>query len=137
MNIKRIQTLIEALKVLPDSKFDFKMLVTEYDHKNQCGTVCCAAGHLPAIDSENWEWILRDPESDVWSINYKNFKNAKDTTTASQLAEYFDIPVRDALRVFLRRDAYFIGMHHDITRQHVIAALDSLIYNHNKYTHEG
>lgn len=38
----------EFLKNLPEEKFDMKNWVSDEDMENVCGTVCCAAGWLPA-----------------------------------------------------------------------------------------
>ena len=130
MHIKRIQTLIEALKVLDDSKFNFRAFVTQYDHKNQCGTICCAAGLLPAIDKD-WKWVLKDLENDVWAIRYKD---AKLTPLFEQLADYFAISKSDVVNIFFETKGYFPEVEHyghygvyEVTRQHVIVALENLI----------
>jgi len=127
MNVQRIKTLIEALKVLDDSKFSFRAFVTKYDHKNQCGTICCAAGLLPAVDKD-WKWVLKDLENDVWAIRYKDTKL---TPLFEQLADYFAISKSDVVRIFFESKNYFLEEQHydyyNVTRQHVIVALENLI----------
>ena len=55
---QNVEKLITFLQKLPDEKFNFSNLVTEYtgvdDHR--CGTVCCAYGWFPEIFPKDFKW---------------------------------------------------------------------------------
>lgn len=52
---ERFIKLLEFLKTLNNDQFDYSQFVAIYDHKQQCGTVCCAAGWLPKVFPQEWE----------------------------------------------------------------------------------
>jgi hypothetical protein len=56
MKLDKMKTLIAFLKNLDKSKFDINHIISQYDYKNQCGTVCCAIGWFPAIFPEECQW---------------------------------------------------------------------------------
>lgn len=58
---KRLIKLIEFLEKLPRRKFDFSKVVAKgKQNGHYCGTVCCAAGWLPAIFPRLVKWTPPD-----------------------------------------------------------------------------
>ncbi len=50
--------LVQGLKTLDESQFDYSEYVAEYDNYKDCGTVCCAWGWVPALVPESGiRWI--------------------------------------------------------------------------------
>lgn len=56
INKTKLLKLIDFLKNLPEEKFYFGSVVDSFDKENNCGTVCCAIGWLPAIFPDEIEW---------------------------------------------------------------------------------
>lgn len=125
MRYDRLKQWIDFLHNLPDEKFDYDLWVSETDG-HACGTVCCAAGWLPAVDPENWQW------QDDWRANdllMPRLKEVPSMTTVSAVAKYLEVEPNgyyyelfDAvLRGFAFKD-------YSPSRKHVILALID-IYN--------
>jgi len=137
MHLQRIQALRDALAVLDDSAFHFSDFVTEYDQENKCGTVCCAAGHLPAIDPENWKWVAY--EEDIGNGNTRTKASIRyklDFVSGNifiNLEHYFELDYITIRRVFSNaseppsNDFFYGKAAHLVTRHDVIKALDVLI----------
>jgi len=47
--LERLKKTIDLSKTLKEEQFNYNKFVTEFDYDNECGTVCCIAGHYP-----NW-----------------------------------------------------------------------------------
>lgn len=92
MRTDRLRKLIEFIRELPDEKFDFNTFVKEHD--DSCGTVCCAAGWLPAADPENWCYRV---DFGNW---YPNLMLYDGGVLQGMLAAYFQCGPEDVERIF-------------------------------------
>lgn len=97
MNKTKLLKLVDFLKNLSPDKFDFSEVVTECDYNN-CGTVCCAIGWLPAIFPDEVEWRRRvewDPSETVLAD-----KNGKHLRFGEVAENIFNIPKELANELF-------------------------------------
>lgn len=62
---ERRDKLLDFMRNLPAEKFKIDSVVLEIN-KNQCGTVCCVEGWLPAVFPGSFKWSIGDPE-DSWT----------------------------------------------------------------------
>lgn len=62
---QRFEKLIQFLDQLSPEKFNFGMVVEDWDAKD-CGTICCAIGWTPAIFPELVQWCSSSIEL-YWS----------------------------------------------------------------------
>lgn len=101
MNTKRLTKLANFLEKLEPEKFDYGHFVRE--HADNCGTVCCAAGWLPKVDPENWEWYKPSLKSSA----HIRLKHMLHFNTFDALSLYFDISLEVGRGIFLDAAAYF------------------------------
>ncbi len=124
--IERFANFLET--VITDDKFDFTSIVREANEHN-CGTVCCAAGWLPAFDPTHWRWI--------GEARYMLYVEGRNNHSLSrEIAEYFGLESIQASNIFFNGhyDPYggvFYGKTDSyVTRRDVINALKALIKWH-------
>ena len=53
---KRLEKLIGFLKKLKPEKFNFGSVISKWDRKHECGSVCCAIGWTPVIFPNLIKW---------------------------------------------------------------------------------
>ena len=64
-DLELLKKLVAGLKTLEDSQFKYRPFVSQYDRKNECGTVCCAWGWMPKFVPESGvRWVL-EADGDV------------------------------------------------------------------------
>jgi hypothetical protein len=56
MNIENFNKVISFLEKLEDREFNFQKVITIFNNKLNCGTVCCAVGWFPNIFPERVTW---------------------------------------------------------------------------------
>lgn len=64
--------LVQGLKTLDESQFDYEVFVSEYDAKNNCGTVCCAWGWMPKFVPESgvtWNYGVINIPASIYNWN--------------------------------------------------------------------
>jgi hypothetical protein len=71
MHKDKLIKLAEFLWDLEPEKFNFSEVVSDWDEKNHCGTVCCAIGYTPQLFPEEVEW-LETCESGVYDVARKS-----------------------------------------------------------------
>lgn len=110
---ERMQKLIEFLEELEPSKFNIANLITKYDYTNECGTVCCAVGWLPAVFPNLVKWE-RDLMSGEACLALANDEANKDDSFG-----YFwwEIPCQifgiELEQVEMLFNPYYVGKHDD------------------------
>ncbi len=52
----RLRTLAKFVRELPPEKFNFGLVVSEYDKISACGSICCAMGWTPAVFPDQISW---------------------------------------------------------------------------------
>ena len=98
MNRARFEQIIKHLvEVMPDHNWDFSCCVAEIKEN---GKVCgCALGQLPNIFPDSWE-LVEKPQGFLPII-----KDQRKPLECA-IAEFLEIPIRDAEDLFFRSDIY-------------------------------
>jgi len=82
--LKRLRKTIDLSKTLKVEQFNYNKFVTDFDTENNCGTVCCIAGHYP-----NWGIDIFKYDSDaLYNIVTSNEKNQLMSKIKQQLVDY-------------------------------------------------
>jgi len=82
--LERLRKTIKLSKKLKDEQFNYKRFVTEFDYENNCGTVCCIAGHYP-----NWGIdILKYDSNTILNITPSDTKCQLMSNIKYQLEDY-------------------------------------------------
>lgn len=102
--IKRLRRLSRFLRHLPRRKFDYGRFVTR-TNEDGCGTVCCALGWMPAVDSRHWQWGGRYKVKGVIHNYNSPFTSAM---------EYFGISLDSSVGLFNPYQQTGIGYHADL-----------------------
>jgi hypothetical protein len=105
LTVDRMGALAYKLLELLPHQFDYHTFVSQDD--GACGTTCCAAGWLPAVDPArwSWRWIADDsvmvPKLRAPTTPSTAASNAADARIQSDLTEYFEGLRTDAIvRIF-------------------------------------
>jgi hypothetical protein len=96
MNKARLVKLAEFLGDLKPEKFNFSNVVSSWDEKNHCGTVCCAIGYTPQLFPEEVEWVA--DIAPFWMDVEGKRSGAEGYVEVA--AELFDIPPEHAHNLF-------------------------------------
>jgi len=118
----RLLKLADFLDTVPPKKFDFGDIVRE--KKNDCGTVCCAIGWMPAAFPKQIKWArgLLGPELDVVFKNYKGHKEERPADFEVAM-KFFGITMEEAEWLFLpnplRRPEFLSELSFDALPQEV------------------
>lgn len=117
MNIKRLQTLANFLKIVTANQFD---LSTWYDDDNTCGTTACAIGWATVIpEFSALGFKLVEPR---YSDQYLPYFNGY--TSWDAVEEFFDLTTKQAL--FLFTSYYYPNSQNP---KHVVDRLEHVITN--------
>lgn len=123
---QRLRQLIEFIRELPDDKFDFSTLVSKLD-ENECGTVCCAAGWLPAAFPEDWKYVA--PQHRGQGVAKPALKHEEDyRDIESSLALYFAVSEEDIDRLFFYGHGY---LEEEATREEWIENAEEYLLEQN------
>ncbi len=98
---QRRAKLAKFLRKLPPEKFNYNQIVTNWDSKRNCGTVCCAAGWCPVLFPKNFIWVHRGVDGGTGQYNLKE-----------DMAKFFGMPEELIRRTFLSRMAYHCDPEH-------------------------
>jgi hypothetical protein len=99
MNKARLVKLAEFLWDLEPEKFDFSNVVSAWDEKSHCGTVCCAIGYTPQLFPDDVEWC----ENCMFGSNSRDVQSKHTDKVAGYVevaAELFDIHPEHANNLF-------------------------------------
>lgn len=97
MSIKygKLLRLAKFLDTLKDEEFEFSDIVSKFDNKNHCGSVCCAVGWTPKLFPKEIEWAK--------NANLCNFPlkmEGQGVTYRFAAQQLFGISHEDATRLF-------------------------------------
>ena len=75
--LERLAFTIEKAKELKPEQFNYSCYVRYFDHDNNCGTVCCIAGHYPnwGIKGFLYESIIEQPS--MVAVTYNDFHDVE------------------------------------------------------------
>jgi len=134
METELIARFADFLETVKDEQFYFPAIVKNWNEETKCGTICCAAGHLPNFDSKMWYWYKGHFSIRVGKVSSSKFD------LFEQIAEYFDISYQEVEGIFFnetpegRNDNYsdddsffYKKSNYGVTRIDVINALRELI----------
>lgn len=98
MDKVKLLKLASFLRELPPKEFNFGDVVTEWDDKRECGSICCAIGWTPKVFPDEVQWWqgssveLIDRAGDADAVGY-----------VEVAALLFDISQNDAINLFSPR----------------------------------
>lgn len=118
----RLLELGDLLLKLRPRQWDYTHLVAETDARQRCGTVCCAAGWLPAVFPRSWVWV---GGGEVGRLSVANRRH-------QSIHEWFGITYEVSTALFfrlqhlLKRPGVWVHMH-DVTPRHWVYAARVLV----------
>jgi hypothetical protein len=140
-NVTRLETLRGHLRCgeLAHEKFDFSVFNKGHARCEPpvpgCGYAGCAIGECPALFPDDWEFVLVDPEDDVYTPQLRNSQRERRVgmfPVIDDAAEFFDLTRRCADALFIGERYYRIydlglelgGQDWEATRYDVAAEID-------------
>ncbi len=107
--LQRLIHLRANIDTLKEEEFNYSQFVTKFDKKNNCGTVCCIAGHLPRWYPKQWKWHGSDKYPTLKKNEVEFYRTRIDLCTFFEtnsdiiLALFYGYPI-DELKIKLMRD---------------------------------
>lgn len=137
MNKERIEDAIDIMSSLPDRRLNMQLwqqtepqVVISQEEGNECGTICCFAGHvaLSPMFQEFGGSVDFDGSPKIRRGRGRGEERGKSSELA--IASYFDIPYKLAYHLCHPPKKFYGDVKtRDIKPHHVVKALQNLLTN--------